>query len=446
MKRGWVIALGALAAGCGGGSHGTDGGQDAGLDPTTACTRLGAARCALMARCYPAFLRDTPADCQTAQLSRCLDEYTPMESSFKAARAVIDSAKVDDCETRMNTSLCPPTFPPGYLNAAHPFSDCEWTGGLALGQVDAGGLCSRPIDCGAGSTCVQVNGACLGGCASLGQLHQACGTGCDPSLYCDTHGSPNPVDFTCETPQPSGATCATSAECAADLYCVGVCRPRGAQGDPCVFDSLRLSTCAPGLACDVTPFTGQTGTCILPRAKEGACQFHWSCQPGLACSFLNYAGFPQNAPPPGLCGPMEPVGTACDYSTYANYLGTECQAGAVCGADGKCDVIPQLGQNCIPSAQACAGDQVYCRPSGPTSDTGTCTGPSSVGQRCAFQIDANNTVQIPCVNSYCEAQNTFVCLAANTANGAICTQDGECTSGRCAVQQDRTMRCEPACP
>jgi hypothetical protein len=86
---------------------------------------------------------------------------------------------------------------------------------------------------------------------------------------------------------------------------------------------------------------------------------------------------------------------------------------------------------------------VYCKPTG-SGDVGTCTGPAGLGDRCAFAIDAQRTVRIPCSTGYCD-KTTQLCRPASKPVNALCEEDGECLTNRCAVQQDRTLRCAQAC-
>jgi hypothetical protein len=210
-----------------------------------------------------------------------------------------------------------------------------------------------------------------------------------------------------------------------------------------VFDNYRLSTCDPGLACDVTPFVpGMVGVCVVPQPANASCHFHWSCEPGLVCADINWNGFPSVPPAAGSCRAPGDQDTNCSATIYSLYVGDPCVAGTSCSSTThKCAPIPKMGDACDPAAQVCAGVGVYCKPSG--TNTGQCTGPAGIGDHCAFTIDANTTVTIPCSSGFCDVTQT--CRAAFRPDKDECKQDGECVSGRCAVQQDRTMRCAPAC-
>jgi hypothetical protein len=426
-----------------------DGGVDAGptetITPVETCDRLSAARCAVMSRCYAAFNRDAPDDCTALEQARCLAEYETLKPSFDDSSVIIDVAQVDRCEARMTGSACPPSFPPGYPSiAAHPFQDCDWKTGLLIGQVKSGVQCRNGVDCEPGTVCVKPDGVCLGTCGAYAMEGEPCGFGCASGLHCDDQGTMDTADDVCAAPKAVDEACDDSSQCPPELVCNGTCRPRGKAGDACLFDTYRLSTCDPGLACDVTPYVGMVGVCVLPQPEFSACHFHWSCQPGLVCADIDWSGFPTAIPAAGSCRQPGDTGTNCSATIYSLYVGDPCKAGTSCSSTThKCVAIPALGDTCDPAAQTCAGVGVYCKPSG--SNTGQCTGPAGIGETCAFKIDAMTTVTIPCSSGFCDVQSSLTCLAPIRGDKQECTQDGECTSGRCAVQQDRTMRCAMAC-
>jgi hypothetical protein len=452
-KRGFFFICGLALAACPGKKEPPDSGTpDAGptkVSPVEMCDRLATAKCGLLARCYAAFNRLGPDDCHSFENAQCLDDYMQQQASFDADKAEVDGDHLAQCEARMSQSSCPPTFPPGYSAvAAHPFADCTIETGLIKGKVKSGDTCDRPIECEPNSVCVKPSGVCKGTCSSWPQAGEGCAFGCAPGLFCDDHNTADPNDDTCATPRQQNETCSSSLQCDPELVCtLGQCRPRGGAGQGCVFDANRLSTCEPGLACDVTPFvTGATGTCVLPKAQGAPCQFHWSCAVGMVCSDLVWSGFPGVAPPAGDCRPPSGMGENCGPTQYQSYVGDQCGPGLGCGlSSGTCDVAPKMGESCIATAQNCAGVNVYCKPGGPSNNNGTCTGPVSEGQPCAFTIDASHTVTVPCQTGFCDAQSTQVCRPAYLDVGAVCTVDGECRTNRCAVQQDQSLRCATAC-
>ncbi len=440
-------ALVTLAA-CSGGSGAADAGTDAGvsISAVEACERLSTARCELSARCYAAFDRDTQPLCKQTQQASCLATYERLRFAFQAKTVELDAERLAQCEERMRTSACVPGFPAGHASgAAAPFADCALTTGLLRGKVASGSTCDDAVECAPGSVCVKPGGVCKGTCSASPKEGDFCGIGCGPGLWCDDKGNQDPTDDRCAALKGLDAACASSAECAPELHCDGSCRRRARAGETCVFDPLRLSTCDPGLACDVTPFVAKAkGTCVLPQPKRGPCRFHWSCQPGLVCYELDLAEFPAKAPPPGYCADPAAPGAFCGHSPYALYVGDACRAGTRCSTESRCAAPPVRGETCSAGEQDCGGADLYCKPSG-NGDLGTCTGPSPLGERCAFTLDDARIVEIPCASGYCDTETTLSCREANRQVGQDCTRDGQCVSNRCAVQEDRGRRCAPAC-
>ncbi len=424
-----------------------DGGADAGAPSAVeVCDRLAAARCELTARCYPAFDRETPPTCRLAEQARCLAEYDRLKRTLEAKTAALDVAQLSRCEERMRTSACVPSFPPDHPSGfAAPFADCGLTTGLLRGSVPSGSTCDDPVECAPGSVCIKPAGVCKGTCSALPQAGDFCGAGCGPLLWCDVKGNQDPTDDRCAALKGEAAPCDSSAECAPEMHCEGTCRRRSHAGERCVFDPLRLSTCDPGLACDVTPYLAKAeGTCVKPQPKRGACRYHWSCAQGFICYELDLTGFPGRAPLPGYCSEPPATGVFCAHTPYSLFVGDTCRAGTRCGEDSRCGVPPTRGGTCNAAEQDCEGAGLYCKPSG-SGDVGTCTGPAPLGERCAFTLDDSRTIEIPCASGYCDLETTLSCREANRQVSQDCTRDGQCVSNRCAVQEDRARRCAPAC-
>lgn len=429
---------------------GIDAGVDAGpteVTPVELCERIAAARCGLVIRCFTAFAQEDLAACLLLEQQRCNAEAETLRSAFDDQAVSVSAAKLAGCEARMQSSSCPPTFPPGYpAIAAHPFSDCGLQTGLVEGKVKSGQTCASAVECAPGTTCIKPGGVCKGVCSSWPQVGENCGFGCSPGLVCDDQGTMDPVDDRCIAPHGLGEACRSSLDCAPDLVCGGTCHARAKAGEKCTFDKDRLSTCDPGLACDVTPFVmGAVGTCVVPQDMNARCQFHWSCKPGLVCADLDFTPFPGGSPTPGFCRKPSEPNTNCPATQYQLYVGDQCGQGTICQRDTKkCAPKPKQGDECTPSTQSCVGVGIYCKPNG-SGDLGRCTGPASTGERCAFDLDATRKVTIPCSSGYCESVNTLSCQPASKPMGALCSEDGECMSNRCAVQQDRTQKCAQAC-
>ena len=419
--------------------------MDAGIDARTevyaieVCSRIATATCELKLRCYPAFSRLSRIECIDQAQAACLAEYTELAPSFEAKHAVFDLNQLNDCERRLTSSTCPPSFPPDYpLAVVQPFSDCRLQTGLIAGKLDAGAICDQPVECAAGTFCVKPSGVCRGTCVTYSKLDEPCGIGCVEGLRCN--------GTRCTYLKTIDEMCDSSAECEPDLICLGSCRPRRKVGESCKVDFERLSPCEPGLACDVVPFVdGISGKCIVPRGESGDCNFHWSCRAGLVCADLSFASFPAAAPSPGLCRPPDGDQFNCPQTVYARFVGDQCAPGLSCRETTRqCSALPERGQTCTPSKQDCSGFQVYCKPSG-SGDVGVCTGPAAAGELCAYRVDAARTVSIPCASGFCEKEVTLQCRPPSRPTNAICKENGECISGRCIPQPDMTLRCASPC-
>ena len=417
---------------------------DAGVSigPVELCTRFAEAQCELSLRCYPAYSRRDRAACVAQTQAACLAETERLATSFSMGRVSIDEEQLDACERRLKTSACPSSFPSQYpLAVAQPFSDCTMSGGLLRGGLVTGDVCDDRVECGGGTFCVKSSSASCGGtCVALSKLDEPCGIGCAPGRRC--------VSARCTFLSALDEPCDDSTNCEPELLCLGgSCRPRRTIGERCTLDYDRLSPCEPGLACDVVPFVdGAEGTCIVPRGEFEACRDHGSCKAGLVCADIDWSLFPGSAPVmPGLCRPPDGAEFNCRASRYAAFIGDQCAPGLACDSSAnKCRALPERGQACTPSRQNCAGFEVYCKPSG-AGDVGVCAGPAGQGERCAVRLDASKVVQIPCATGFCETEVTFQCRPASKPTGALCEQNGECVSGRCVPQADRTLKCAPPC-
>jgi len=428
-----------------------DAGADAGLMYTVveACDTIAAAKCDLYARCYAAFNRDATQDCVTAQQSRCLAEYDTLKASFEADRVKIDVDQVKTCEQRMKTSACPPSFPPDYPSlAVHPFSDCTFHTGLLTGKVASGQVCDGTVECQPGVLCVKPNGVCDGTCTSYQAENAPCAFGCAAGLRCDTKGTMTTNDDVCVPLKEMNEPCMTSLECKPELQCNVTCRPRSKENEMCWFDQNRLSTCDPGLACDVVPYVqGATGTCIRPKKEFEPCRYHWSCEPGFVCADIDWGGFPNASPGPGVCRKPSGENDNCSGTPYSLFVGDMCGPGLLCSPTSMtCTKIPSMnGDACSAATQTCAGVGLYCKPSS-LGMMGTCGGPANIGERCAFSIDMTTTVQIPCSAGYCDFDSPQQhCRAAHIPDMGECEEDGQCLSGRCAALEIQVKKCYPAC-
>ncbi len=295
---------------------------------------------------------------------------------------------------------------------------------MLRGKIASGQTCESEVECVAGTLCVKPGGVCRGTCSSYSKANEACGFGCAPGLYCEDQGSPDPSDDRCAAAKAAEKPCASSLQCAEDLHCAaGLCKARGKLGEPCGFDADRLSTCEPGLACDVIPFVdGATGTCIRPVAQGGACKFHWSCEAGLVCFDLDYAGFPATAPSlPGSCQPPRPLDTPCLSTPYATYVGDQCAAGSYL-RPGAAEVHRGAGARAglHPVGADLRGSEGLLQAVGQRRHRHL----RRPGQRERALRLRHSTraarIRIPCANGWCDAETTLTCRSANKALGQTC--------------------------
>jgi hypothetical protein len=148
---------------------------------------------------------------------------------------------------------------------------------------------------------------------------------------------------------------------------------------------------------------------------------------------------------PGTCDSPGAIDAQCTFSTWAAYLGETCAPGLTCTSQNLCEERPTLGEACSPLTQDCAGNGVHCKPSQVNPESGTCTRAAALNEPCAARLDANRVLQIPCEVGWCDTDSTLMCQPASRALGQECRSDGECLTGRCAVQEDQSLRCAEAC-
>lgn len=142
---------------------------------------------------------------------------------------------------------------------------------------------------------------------------------------------------TCQATPTTGTICSSTSDCAPDDFCsfldplssAGSCQPRLAQGQPCQSDN----NCQDGLNCD----GADTKTCV-PFVKDGQ-----PCSSDMnACENLN--SFCDDAT--HTCRPRLALGAACTIPAGRNSRVTAgCPFYADC-IDGKCVVLPSLGEPC----------------------------------------------------------------------------------------------------
>lgn len=440
------------AAGCSDDPGPPDQTADAGLEPDAGtpiftsdelCGRYATAQCDLLARCFTPFNRLEKEDCVRQQVNRCLAQTRAVAVSVSDGRARLDVELADSCIERMTDSSCQAALAPTAVasgGAVRAFDECSLDR-LFVGNVERGQICQSRNECQTGNDCIIFAGTCGGVCTPFYGIGEVCnGGGCDPAVsFCDTQTS------TCTPLRPEGGGCDSAAECAADLDCRGgQCLPAPPVFAPCVFSAARLPYCAAGLACDVAPYVETSGECVTRKAEGEGCAFHWSCKAGLVCSGMDWAPFPDAPPGRGVCRKPRKEGESCSFTQFAIYVGEECAPGLTCDATTEtCVPRPHEGERCSLQAQNCIGEGIFCKPE--ETGGGICGLAPGIGEGCNIDLgEGQFPLVLPCRDGYCDPDSD-VCTPANASEGEPCTADTQCLTGRCVVQQDKSLKCGKRC-
>ncbi len=237
-----------------------------------------------------------------------------------------------------------------------------------------------------------------------------------------------------------GGACALDEECKGDLYCKydgscpGTCSAREAADALC----RKTSDCQSGFTCFIS--TGSTGRCTTKPTLGDACGYDLpnDCAPESGDAIVCWGA---NSTTRGKCTAVNaiashPIGDACSVLSSPSQL---CKSGASCQfasvlLTGTC-VAPSSVTDSCPFAfpDPCAKDQ-YCTATDPKTP-GQCNDLPTEGQPCL-------TGTIPIYsNKVCADQHT--CIAGNCvkyrANGAACTSNAVCYSGRCDSQSQQCV-------
>lgn len=293
-RPGRVFAAGWLAVvGCAG-DPSTSASSDAGSDASplqalreSACRDWAGRLCAGLEKCTPAaFSSSYPSveACTNRKATQCLIvRFAPG----------MDLADTDDprpCLDGYDFSTCASTL--RVITESQPFpAACPHGAG-----VD-GTPCWYAEGC-EGQVCLNANASGCGKCGHLPTAGQACTSWeCAPGTYCDG---------TCKPRGESGAACAATSQCMADLACVaGKCAPRLPAGASCAGDDrdpcVRGTTCNPlGHTCVTITSAGLGQACGIVDADTVA-----FCTPEAYCK----GGFSTESP--GVCVARKQDGEAC---------------------------------------------------------------------------------------------------------------------------------------
>ena len=328
-----ALALWAAAGGCGGPSS-YDDFRDQVASRWCArlirCGQLGASEGGQCPAAPPLGLDTTGAD---------LD----IDSALDSGGLQFHGGRAQRCLEAINSAPC--------SSAQSALDFTRYCNAIVEPRLGPGKACLASQEC-LGGGCVEATVGCGGTCAAFATTGAACmpaAPGIDPSLQCDPTVHFCGSDGTCQLQKPSGATCASDAECTFDLVCVA-------------------------------------GKCVDPprsRAGQACGGSQPPCLDALGCNEK------------GLCATRVGIGSACSAD------GDDCQAGLVC-VGGKCSAWSDAGGACVvttsgasgcPSTQTCVNS--VCQPATtvlPSGPDGRCTSDDGCGD---FLWCDNGAVQLP---------------------------------------------------
>ena len=405
-----VVCAGVGAGGCGPGS--STGETRSPIVMDTFVSQLAAAMCGWQFRCcaLPEIEGDssarylTESDCRTVLTQTIAEELSEARIGIETNHLSFDSTVAAACVQTFTEGACNPVpnrmanLPLNsplllwarYASCPNPF----------IGQLPTGSECFLPTECASGQSC--TSGGDAAGTLSAGGLRAPSQLGDNMSTlrgHCQPDGQP-------------GTPCASSLDCAAELYCRAadsVCAKPAAEGDACDsgMDSFQNPTFP--VACADSP--------RALRCGGGHC--HRLPQVGEPCLLAA-----DTSTPP------------CDLSTDASIV---CVGAGVNGT-GVCQRPGQVGDACAMSSEIspsavppCAGSLACLGGAGSGSATdqagiGHCAPPPVIGAPCGL----DQRCAAPGVCYLMQQGDTGECaLPGKSRAGAACTSDFACTSLVC---------------
>lgn len=231
---------------------------------------------------------------------------------------------------------------------------------------------------------------------------------------------------------PMGSECVIDEECIGDAYCavsdcpaaVGVCTMKSPGGGPCTAGN----ECLPGLECD----TGAS-TCIAPTSNSGG-----SCEGATSgdCP-LDEQCVGATDGVPGTCTNRASLQTAAEGAACQLDFSVLCQSGLSCAVTGIDIVMMAPELTCVSpvlSGGACNVSFPSMCPVGEYCDAnpmmlmidGFCVPIPGEGAPCATSLTGERCE----LGLICIRGEVDICRRPQ-ANGAPCTDAGECLSGFC---------------
>ena len=232
-------------------------------------------------------------------------------------------------------------------------------------------------------------------------------------------GGAVPVDGACY----HMGECVKDSMCSAtNTTCPGKCIAYPKAGETC---GGTTPICNHGLSC-VTASGASSATCVAELEAGATCTGGnlANCKQGTYCdNTTTKCTVPAN-------GNCQVVGYGCTPKNY-------CKPSAPSSSTGTCTVSRKAGETCT---QATTGTVSECERFTYCAATGKCTGPGAVGAECGFIVPGELAA---CADSYCDTIGSTgkgTCKAYK-AVGDACTSDNECGAGYCTA----AFKCAAAC-
>jgi predicted small lipoprotein YifL len=352
---------------------------------------------------------DSVQECRSTLQNSALFQATvseslePRQSLIEAGRINYDSQQAAECLEELTSlsvaQICGPNFL-AFAQACQPFP--------TRGTIAPGGTCINASECeGEEGYCSRPPDTCNGTC----KLFDGCGMGpaCPDDEGCVFHDA---TTASCEPLKSRGTPCDRQSECGERLYCTSgvssTCELRKSSG----MDCARQEQCADRYAC-VYGTGGIDRTCEDPRSQGEACRNQDECGDDLDCMILDSEST-------GICtgrGDLQ-RGDSCSHTEY-------CAPSDTC-VDETCIKLEYLSQGSTCTDETHCAPGTICQLATPGATTGTCKLPGQIDDTC---VDTTSCA----FELYCEGASDSQAgsCAPSKADGAGCSENNDCTSGRC---------------
>ena len=358
----------------------------------------------------------TEPDCRTVLTRTIAEKLSEARVGLETNHVSFDSTVAAACIQQFTQGACNPApdVRPNVLEVPTPlalwdrFASCP---NPFIGQLPTASECFLQTECAPGQSC--TSGGDPGWTLTAGGLRAPFLLGDNVSVprgHCQPDGRP-------------GTPCATSTDCASELYCRAVdsvCAQPGGEGDACetsqdpsqgqsfpvaCADSPRTLVCGGG-HCHRLPQVGEP--CL-----EGATQrCDLSTDPTVVCVGAGVNGA-------GVCQKPGQMGDACVMTSVESPGAVApCAASLACIGDaaaspgiGRCNPPPLAGAPCSLDLR-CAAPAVCVVT--PPNDGGLCVVPGKArdGEACQSDVD--------CTSFVCNVDSTGAGTCGSSGNGPLC--------------------------